>query len=375
MVKEGSGLFRQVTEQTEQIEELQATNKSLRSENQRLQAENRSLNKRAETQDSTFEQRMEVAVAKAIACATQPLYERIRKLEEENERKDAEILRLKAQINRDSSNSSKPPSSNGFKVIPNNREKSERKTGGQKGHKGHTLTIPKNLKELADAGKVQHKIVDDANGSASYVSDWTIDLLLIPIYTERRRPKGTPPTIQYGETVQTLTVLLQNTGLMSVERIAEVLKLATEGRIALSEGTILSFRRKAAEGVDVESIIHDLLNGNVLHVDETPVKTTQRIDTNGTQEESEHTTMNAYVRTYSNDRTTLLTANAHKDEESVINDNILTRFCGILSHDHEAKFYKFGTKHATCHAHLSRELKGMRDPTVISQEGTKVLQW
>jgi hypothetical protein len=37
----------------------------------------------------------------------------------------------------------------------------------------------------------------------------------------------------------------------------------------------------------------------------------------------------------------------------------LTLFHGIISHDHEAKFYKFGDNHATGGAHLSRELKGL----------------
>jgi hypothetical protein len=39
----------------------------------------------------------------------------------------------------------------------------------------------------------------------------------------------------------------------------------------------------------------------------------------------------------------------------------LEQFHGIVSHDHEAKFYGFGTGDATCGAHLLRELKGLRE--------------
>ncbi|MDE6640225.1 MAG: hypothetical protein K2K63_06865 [Acetatifactor sp.] len=45
-------------------------------------------------------------------------------------RKDKEILRLKSQIAKDSSNFSKPSSSNGFEQVPNNRKK----TAGNKGN-------------------------------------------------------------------------------------------------------------------------------------------------------------------------------------------------------------------------------------------------
>jgi transposase len=42
-------------------------------------------------------------------------------------------------------------------------------------------------------------------------------------------------------------------------------------------------------------------------------------------------------------------------------DGILPQFHGIVSHDHEAKFYGFGTGDSTCGAHLLRELKGLRE--------------
>jgi transposase len=57
----------------------------------------------------------------------------------------------------------------------------------------------------------------------------------------------------------------------------------------------------------------------------------------------------------------VLTATPRKTEESVVEDNILTQFHGIISQDHESKFYNFGDEHATCGAHLSRELKGLAE--------------
>ena len=57
----------------------------------------------------------------------------IEKLTSENQKLKTEIIRLKNQNKKDSSNSSKPSRTNGFKkVITNRREKSDKKQGGQK---------------------------------------------------------------------------------------------------------------------------------------------------------------------------------------------------------------------------------------------------
>jgi transposase len=50
-------------------------------------------------------------------------------------------------------------------------------------------------------------------------------------------------------------------------------------------------------------------------------------------------------------------------------DGILPKFVGILSHDHEAKFYNYGTSHSTCGDHLCRTLKGLLDLEKIQWAG------
>ncbi len=119
-------IIRQVEELTAENEELKRENQRLRRENRQLRAENARLAKRLETIEATMEERINQAVEAAVAKATGPLLEAIAK-------KDKEILRLKGQIEKNSSNSSKPPSSNGFKKVPNNRERSGKKQGGQGG--------------------------------------------------------------------------------------------------------------------------------------------------------------------------------------------------------------------------------------------------
>lgn len=74
-----------------------------------------------------------------------------------------EIERLKNNNNKDSSNSSKPSSTNGFKkVITNNRNKSSKKQGGQPNHEGKTLTNEK-IEEMIENNEIDEIITIEEN--------------------------------------------------------------------------------------------------------------------------------------------------------------------------------------------------------------------
>lgn len=57
----------------------------------------------------------------------------------ENADMKVRITELEARLNNNSRNSSKPPSSDGYKKKPALPKKTKGKQGGQKGHKGRTL--------------------------------------------------------------------------------------------------------------------------------------------------------------------------------------------------------------------------------------------
>jgi transposase len=129
------------------------------------------------------------------------------------------------------------------------------------------------------------------------------------------------------------------------------------------EGFNQEFSMKLEKSGKLEDIRKSLLNGDVINVDETPMRSTERkiYDKTGGYEieTSKNKTFNVYIRNYSNAACTLYTVHAKKDDEGIKRDGVLEEFYGTLSHDHDKKYYKYSIKHATCGAHLLRDLKGL----------------
>ena len=184
------GIIRQVEELTLQNERLESENKQLRSENNELRG-----------RISAIEETMEATIAKMLK----------------------EIERLKAQINKNSGNSSKPPSQDGYKRIQNSRELSGRKSGGQPGHPGKRLELPKNLDELVGKGLARREVKDHTDGADKIVIRYTMDVDVMLVVTEHRYGKGGAPPgpeVIYGEKIKSLIGLLWAEGIIAEERLS-----------------------------------------------------------------------------------------------------------------------------------------------------------
>lgn len=285
---------------------------------------------------------------------------RVKELETENEALREDNERLKSIINNDSNNSSQPPSGDqkpSFKKANeyNGRENQGRKRGGQKGHTGKCLNKA-NIEELIASGKVEHQIIEvnkPQDGCGEYISKYECDLKTVAFvreYRYYRNAKGAysippehRPDVRYGNDMRALAVAFYNIGVMSNERIKELLNEMSDNIWQLSDGfvydAINSFSHHIDE--DLNSISTDLQNQKVLQTDAT------FISVSGVQ---------SYIRSISSTRSVLYAGMDKKTIECLKDVSVLKNYQGILVHDHETALYHFGTGHAECNVHLLRYL-------------------
>ncbi len=286
------------------------------------------------------------------------LNKKIDHLTHENHILKEENARLKSILNHDSSNTSLPPSSDkaGSRAVNtyNGREKSSRKAGAQKGHKGTTLTKAE-IEEKIRTGEYRHEIrtIGKAEGNR-YITKYVLDLEVVPTITEfhiygdkRGRihiPKEYRSDVTYGPSVKALSAVLYSEGVMSNDRIAAFLNAASAERLKLSAGSIYGFCCRLSEA-SVESISHlenHMLDQEVAATDGTTVRI------NGRQ---------ANIRNFSVKDTVIYKAMKGKTLRELGEIDLLRKYTGTLIHEHETALYQFGTGHGECNVHLLRYLR------------------
>jgi transposase len=276
---------------------------------------------------------------------------------------------LERRLGLNSSNSSKPPSSDGLKKPPRTeslREKTGRKSGGQKGHKGHTLAQVEKPDQVINHYPVTCSNcggAPDAAASASYQKRQVIDvpkpqpLVVIEhrahacgcphcgAQTQAAFPEGINAPVQYGPRIAALAIYLQTYHFIPEDRLAELLKDLYE--IDISTATIAAMEHRKAEELApvAETIGEKVKQAPVKHLDETGYRIGGR-------------TQWLHVAT------TLLMTFYHT---SAKRGALLADVIGVAVHDHWKPYFTMqGVLHALCNAHHLRELKALMD---IEKEG------
>ena len=286
----------------------------------------------------------------------------------------ATIKELQRQLGLNSQNSSKPPSTDGFKKprTKSLRQSSGKKVGGQKAHKGSCQKIPHepdevkqhypdkcltcpHLSECKSRGSVfkcgQSRFVIDAKIETIVTEHQAMEVAHCPCSNEKLSatfPSDVKAYTQYGSTISVLATIFNTFGAVSTNRIQTIFKNLLD--VTISEATILSMIDKGASLVTdtVKQIkAHIETNSDIAHADETGLNVNSQ---------------KYWVHTASTDKYTYLILHKRRGLEGVKANGAIVDYKGVVVHDCWGPYFKLDNiKHSVCCAHILRELNGVID--------------
>lgn len=285
------------------------------------------------------------------------LNELINNLKNDIKKKDEEILRLKSKNNRDSSNSNKPSGTNGYKkVITNRREKSNKKQGGQKGHKSHTLK--NKYEQFLNSGNVETKIIEvnknEKNKNKRFIEKKVIDIKLVKEVTIYRYypnedgkyniPKCHNQYVQYGNTVKAICIDLLHHMYNSTDGVTRFISDITNGGMTISKGTLTLWNEEISNKLnsEIEKIENSLSDSYYINHDESQIK----ISGNGYN-----------ILCASNKQYTRLWVKKHKSRKALEEIGFLSNYHGIIVKDGTELYNGYGIHLSQCTSHILRYLK------------------
>ncbi len=274
-----------------------------------------------------------------------------------------EIEELKNKLAKNSRNSSKPPSSDGYdKPKPKSqRKKSGRPSGGQRGHTGSTL------KQVAYPDRIEeHKVKNCENCGATlstlefndYEARQVFDLPKIEVVVTEHRaqitrcpccenrtkaafPMGVTQAVQYGTRLQATTTYLSQYQLLPYKRLQEL--LCDLFQVNLSQGTLNRILDKGYNHLELfdREAKEMLRQSDVVHFDESGIRV----------KKDRH-----WLHVASTEQITHYHIDPKRGQTAMDEMGVLPDYQGYAVHDHWASYYRYNCQHVLCNAHHLREL-------------------
>ena len=281
-----------------------------------------------------------------------------------------EVCRLKAQIDHDGTTNGIPTSQTPIgkkKVIPNTREKTGRKKGGQPGHEKRTMkafgeeeiteveehtvdVCPFCGGELEEAGEPVTK--DEADYEVKIIKRrhryHKYHCTKCGKEVRAKIPKRLKEQNQYGPALQAMALSLVDLGFVSIKRAQEIVAGILHKKLIPSAGYIGKVQKKASAllGDFLKEVKEFCLKQRVLYWDDTVIFMN---------------TARACFRFYGNEKVSYYRAHAAKDAKGIEEDGILANLTEntYLMHDHVKYNYRkeFLFKNIECIQHMERELE------------------
>jgi transposase len=282
---------------------------------------------------------------------------------------EAENAELKRQLGMNSTNSSKPPSSDSpfTKPAPKSlRRRSGRKPGGQPGHPGTTLALVDNPNErkrhepgpctgcgasLANALEVgmERRQVFDLPPMTVQVTEHQLIARRCDCGTATcaAAPEGVSAPVQYGPRITAIVLYLYVGQFLSKKRTAAA--LAELFATPVCEGTVASMTRRAAGGLDgfLAQVKDRIAAAEVAGFDETGLRVAGSLH---------------WVHCARTGKYTLITCHPKRGRAAIEDAGVLARFRGVAVHDAWAPYGTYvDAAHQLCCAHALRELAAVAD--------------
>ena len=305
----------------------------------------------------------------------------IEKLLEQQAGLEARVKALEDKQSKTSRNSSKPPSGDGFgRRTRSLRKKSERPSGGQKGHPGSTLEWCEQVDEV-----VTHSVNKcercGTSLQATAVMDYEVrqvhDLPPLSLRVVEHQaevkccpaceclnqgafPSALPSQVQYGNGVKGLMVYLMEGQLLPSRRTQEI--FAEVFGCSISEGTLYNARAKCFEQLEpiAQQIKKQLTRAAVLHCDETSLRVNHQLQ---------------WLHVASTAKLTSYFVHDKRGREAIDEMGVLSDFDGVSVHDGWQSYFGYDCAHSLCNAHHLRELRFLveRDKQVWAEQMMRLL--
>ena len=275
-----------------------------------------------------------------------------------------ELQALQDQLNKNSKNSSKPPSSDGLKKprTKSQRKRGNKKNGGQEGHVGHTLEPveePDHIElheveqcdlcgaTLTDIEAEDHKRrqVFDIPPVKIEVTEHRAEIKTCPHcrYTNTASfPPDVTALVQYGLRIKAMAVYQNNYQFVPLERIGDFFEDIYDHRP--TEAIILRANATCAENIKpANDVIKELLiNSHVVNFDETGLRVEGKLN---------------WLHVASTPNLTYYMVHPKRGKEAMDAMGILSEFGGVAMHDHWKPYFNYtDVIHALCNAHHLRDL-------------------
>lgn len=275
-----------------------------------------------------------------------------------------EIVFLKEKLSKyenpkNSNNSSVPPSQDPNRQTKSLRKKSDKKVGGQKGHKGfklsqigspdktifHDIIVCECCKaQLPDKGAIKSRQVFDIPRVKIEVTEHQIISKVCNRCGKKNKtnfPKGLVQEAQYGNNIKAFGVYLQNYHMIPFARCTEIIYDLTGHKI--SAGSLANFQKVSYKKLEnFESEIQKiLLQSVVLNADETGIKINGILN---------------WMHVLSNEFASFFGSHPKRGKEAINDFGIIPLYKGNLVHDRFSPYFSYECEHSLCNAHILREL-------------------